>query len=97
MQKWEIKMLFLPFDAEFQDYKVDIAKHGRYVVSKTGKAFNNVWSQAETLASEGWEIVGFAPQIAGNEEWQVPVPGSRAWAYGCSWTQGYHLVLKRPI
>ena len=96
MQRWEIKRLFVPTDVTTRGYSEN-RLNGRVFEPGWGDEFKKSWAEAEKLASEGWEMVGIAQEIRGNEEWWVPFPPSVAYGTGCSWTSGYILIFKRPL
>jgi hypothetical protein len=90
MQKWEIKRLYIPTILSI-DKESKLLSTDHYRIPVWGDSSNEMWSEAEVLASEGWEPVGISQVITGHEHYQETI------SCGSSNTAGYTLIFKRPL
>ncbi len=91
MQKWELKRLWLPLNVQLQS---DKSKEHTYYNPFWNDETKKAWSQAETLAADGWELVSALPETGSHE--LTFETGIKTLGVGSSYTVGYLFIFKRP-
>ena len=93
MQRWAIKSHWLPVDIKKRDTSQGNPGTGSWMVQPSwGDSFTKAWTEAESLADEGWELVAVAPETSA----QIVVHEEARSTTAFSFTAGYMLTFRRP-
>ena len=96
MQKWEIKRHWVPVDIDGDIVKRDNATNIEFFTPTWQDNFKTAWAEAESLSSDGWELVSVTSETKGFLETWTPRASNKCYGAGGSFTTVYMLVFKRP-